>query len=262
MAASAPSPCVNWDTRNLQEEWRKFKQNADLMFTGPLSKATEANGLAEKTVQSVKTILEKAERGRCNAFLSILEFRNTPVDDLASPAELLMGRSLRSVFPTSRNHLQPKHVDPGTVMARRRKCQINQKKYYDRSSRSLPPLSPGDHVYVQLSRGDSWKPAVITAIGKTPRTYHIKTQQGGVFLRNRRFLMKLSSPASSLPSQVQGSSEPFSENPVDHSESQLNESFEQGPVDRAQSGEYVSKHGRCVPCPQRLSYGEGFEQFS
>ena len=52
----------------------------------------QLNGLAEKTVQTIKNILSKAKSdGQC-AILSILEYRSTPIDGLASPAQLLMGR--------------------------------------------------------------------------------------------------------------------------------------------------------------------------
>ncbi|KAK7096845.1 hypothetical protein V1264_003892 [Littorina saxatilis] len=41
MASSMQNPNINWDSRNLQEEWRKFKQHAELMFAGPLHKSAE-----------------------------------------------------------------------------------------------------------------------------------------------------------------------------------------------------------------------------
>jgi hypothetical protein len=46
MASSLQNPCINWDSRNLQEEWRKFKQHADLMFAGPQNKNSEAEKCA------------------------------------------------------------------------------------------------------------------------------------------------------------------------------------------------------------------------
>ena len=35
-------PRINWDSSVLTEEWRKFKQHAQLMFSGPLKKKTES----------------------------------------------------------------------------------------------------------------------------------------------------------------------------------------------------------------------------
>ncbi|KAI8511852.1 hypothetical protein Bbelb_109520 [Branchiostoma belcheri] len=42
MKYAGKSPQINWDSANLDEEWKRFKQHAELMFTGPLSKKNEA----------------------------------------------------------------------------------------------------------------------------------------------------------------------------------------------------------------------------
>ena len=36
-----PAPSMNWDSPNLPEAWRRFKQHAELMFSGPLRGKTE-----------------------------------------------------------------------------------------------------------------------------------------------------------------------------------------------------------------------------
>ena len=59
----------------------------------------KSNGLAEKYVQVVKQIFEKARLDRQDPLLEILEYRSTPLDIGYSPAELLQGRLLRSVMP-------------------------------------------------------------------------------------------------------------------------------------------------------------------
>ena len=50
----------------------------------------QANGLAEKFVQTVKRLLNKAKADHQDPYLSILEYRNTPIDNIGSPAQLLM----------------------------------------------------------------------------------------------------------------------------------------------------------------------------
>ena len=70
-----------------------------------------SNGLAEKTVQIVKYILEKAEEDSKDPYLAMLEVRNTPVDYYKSPAELAFGRQLQSILPVSPNSLIVKSVD-------------------------------------------------------------------------------------------------------------------------------------------------------
>ena len=38
---AAPAPVMDWDAQNLNEAWKKFKQHAELVFTGPLNGKTE-----------------------------------------------------------------------------------------------------------------------------------------------------------------------------------------------------------------------------
>ena len=56
----------------------------------------QSNGLAEKTVQTVKHMMNKSEEPQ----LAFLEYRNTPVDQNESPAQLLMSHRLRSLGET------------------------------------------------------------------------------------------------------------------------------------------------------------------
>ena len=69
------------------------------------------NGLAERMVQSVKNLLSKALNSQQDPYLAILENRNTPVDGFASPAQLLMSRSLRSMIPTFPQCFESKVID-------------------------------------------------------------------------------------------------------------------------------------------------------
>ena len=55
----------------------------------------KSNGLAEKTVQTVKKLSSKALSSHQDPCLAILENRNTPMDGFATPAQLLMSRNLR-----------------------------------------------------------------------------------------------------------------------------------------------------------------------
>ena len=150
----------------------------------------QSNGLAEKTVQTAKRMLSKCAADGTNFLLALLQYRTTPVDGLASPAELLMGRKLRSTLPSTQSQLQPKTILPETVIQRRKECLSSQKRYYDRGARPLPSHPVGEHVGVQLQKGDNWKPAKVIATGNTPRALVVETKDGGRYLRNRRFIRK------------------------------------------------------------------------
>ena len=71
----------------------------------------QSNGLAECTVQTVKNLLQKAKVSGEDRYLSLLSYRNTPVSDAGSPAQLLMNRRLRTDLPTTSKQLVPKILD-------------------------------------------------------------------------------------------------------------------------------------------------------
>lgn len=75
----------------------------------------QANGLVERAVQTVKSLLTKAKQDHRYPYLGLLEYRNTPIDDIGSPAQLLMSRRLRSIIPTTDAQLQPEVLDPHKV---------------------------------------------------------------------------------------------------------------------------------------------------
>ena len=154
----------------------------------------QANGLVEKEVQTVKNLLTKAKQDRRDPYLGLLEYRNTPIDDIGSPAQLLMSRRLRSIIPTTNAQLQPKVLNPHKVMEKLRLKQEKQKHYFDQHAKHLPTLEKGDRIRVQM--GSHWKPGVVTEHAETPRSYRIRTDEGREYRRNRRALIK--SPESGL----------------------------------------------------------------
>ena len=54
----------------------------------------------ERTIQTLKRILKKADYENKDPYLSLFEFRNTPVSGLPySPAQIIMSKRLRSKLP-------------------------------------------------------------------------------------------------------------------------------------------------------------------
>ena len=105
-----------------------------------------SNGLAEKTVQTVKDLLEKAKEDNKDPYLAMLEVRNTPVDNYKSPAELAFGRQLRSILPVSPNNLIVKSVDNDEFKQRRSDLKGKQKEYYDQHTKELKNLHNGENM--------------------------------------------------------------------------------------------------------------------
>ena len=68
----------------------------------------------------------------------------------------------------------------------------NQKKYYDKGARNLPPLKLADNVLLQDPVTREWdRTDVIVSIGKY-RDYDVKLSSGRLLWRNRKFLHKIS----------------------------------------------------------------------
>lgn len=58
--------------------------NFDHITSGPLH--PQSNRLAERTVQTSKALMDKAHAQQADPYLSRLENRNTPIEELKSPA--------------------------------------------------------------------------------------------------------------------------------------------------------------------------------
>ena len=147
-------------------------------------------------METAKRMLEKAKRDHKDPYLALLEQRNTPVANHKSPAQLSMGRRLRSILPCTTSHLIPETACYRETQARFLKKQAEQKANYDKSAVPLQPLKTGETVCVKQE--GEWRPAKVIEIADTPRSYLFKTLEGAVYRRNRRHLHKDASQDQSI----------------------------------------------------------------
>ena len=114
----------------------------------------QSNGFAESQVKILKNILKKAKHSKVDVNLAILEWRNTPVKGLGSPAQLSQGRRLRSTLPSTVNQLRPHPVTVNLSDALESKGE-RAKHFYDKSAlpHDLPQLQPGENVRMRTSSG-------------------------------------------------------------------------------------------------------------
>ena len=89
-------------------------------------------------------------------YLGLLEYRNTPIDDVASPAQLLMSRQVRSIVPTTEAQLQPNVLDPHKIREKLKLKQQKEKYYFDQHTRHLPAFMKRDQVKVRMV--NQWEP--------------------------------------------------------------------------------------------------------
>ncbi|XP_037270275.2 uncharacterized protein LOC119161872 [Rhipicephalus microplus] len=149
----------------------------------------QSNGEAERMVRTIKELFLKAT----DPFLALLAYRNTPGVSGYSPAQLLMGRSLRTRVPATAQSLLPdwpqvKEFNDGDAAQRRRQ----QRDYNNRhAAHALRALDDGEEVWVR----DTWARATVLSPAQRPRSYIIQTPSG-ILVRNRRHLVPCSSPQS------------------------------------------------------------------
>ncbi|XP_037557201.1 uncharacterized protein LOC119433983 [Dermacentor silvarum] len=118
--------------------------------------------------------------------MALLEWRNTPRDAvLKSPVQRLMGRQTRTLLPVPASHLVPEIVPNRAVHNRLQEIRQRQRMYYNRHSRNLPPLSPGQRVTAYDTHEKTWAPAVFLRPAETPRSVVVKTEEGQETRRTR-----------------------------------------------------------------------------
>ena len=226
-------------------EFSKFGQEWGFTHVTSSPKYPQSNGEAERTVQTIKNLLTKAE----DPHEALLAYRATPLENGFSPAELCMGRRLRSTLPTIPSKLIPQWPELAKLRETEEKIKSKQVVQYNQrhAAKELSDLLPGDRVYVPDRREN----AVVVGKSPEPRSYLIETDSNAAVRRNRRQLTPNPKdtavppgdvpqiPAMNPPGQIPGKAEKARE-PVQKPNSEI-------PIPSTRSGR------RVVP-PKRLGF--------
>jgi len=147
----------------------------------------QSNGMSERTVQTVKDLLQKCKETGQDPHLAMLCLRSTPLScDLPSPAEMLNGRVYQTNLPAVS---KPSSSANGDINVRLQLRQDKQKVQYDKAARQpLQPLFPEDRVRLLNPASRTWEPGVVRDVAATPRSYLVTADRGGTLRRNRRQL--------------------------------------------------------------------------
>ena len=188
-----PDVCVSDNVPQFTaHEYKKFSKQwkFELITTSP--RYPKGNGKVENAVGAAKRLMKKAKKNSSDAYLALLDYRNTPTQGLdASPAQRLMSRRTKTLLATTKSLLVPE-----VTMRQHQKLLANkqrQAKYYNNAAHDLPALIPGDVVRVNLSpdslkQEDLQKAQVKAKVGV--RSYEVETEDGKRFRRNRVHLKK------------------------------------------------------------------------
>ena len=141
----------------------------------------QANGAAERAVQTMKAMLKKSQ----DPFLALLSYRSTSVINGYSPAQLLMGRQLRSTVPNTITSLQPHTPDVSVLQQRDHNIKERQAADYNKRHRAREgrKWQVKDQVWIP----DLQSAAVITNVLPF-RSYQLRTAAGYTVRRNGRSL--------------------------------------------------------------------------
>ena len=233
------------------EQFQKFSKNWPFTHVTSSPNHQSSNGLSEIYVNHAKRILRKAKDANRDPYLPLLKYRNTPLECGYSPAQLLMGRRLRSVVPTTNRQLSPETVDVKKAQENMQKQKDKSKVYHDQKARPLPSLKIGDRVMFQKKPGDNWERAKVLRKYNN-RSFKIQTSDGAPYRRNRVFINKSNSDHNLNPSVQQNHKE--------------DKSFQVQPVKDSVSTNakqnYITRSGREVKPLRSLSKNEWVMQTS
>ncbi|UYV77576.1 K02A2.6-like [Cordylochernes scorpioides] len=189
-----------------------------------------SNGLAERNIQTIKILLNKCKDQGSDAYLALLTYRNTPKNDLPSPAQLCLSRSLRCLIPRITPLYGPCKTNHRHIENAKKRRQNSMKRYYDRSSKIYPKVSVGEEAWCQLSPKQAWTPVKITAHGNSPQSFKVETPSGREFLRNQQFLRPKNGPSGKGESPSLGTSFSGESSPVAADSSSWQRTTEEEPV--------------------------------
>ena len=141
----------------------------------------------------MKSLLKKSSPSghiNSNAFQrGLIEWRNTSSSDGQAPAQILLGRQLRSDIPALDSAFTPPWK-PSTSkrIETRQEEGRDAKRRYDTTTRQLKPIPVNSSVGVQNHLTKLWDlRGHVVAVSRN-RDYRVKMSSGRKLWRNRRFI--------------------------------------------------------------------------
>ena len=182
------------------KEYKEFAEKWEFQHITSSPHHPEANGKAERTVQTIKSLMKKAFRNEEDPYLALMNFRACPgPEGTLAPATMLMNRNLRTRLPRMKKEIL--HQEKSVL-----EKQQKQKYYYDVKTKPLRPLAEGSTVRIQKENGwDSLAQVIKQA--DMPRSYIIQDETGRKLRRNKRDLLHTNENFSKEISQYSGDEE-------------------------------------------------------
>ncbi|TWW58996.1 Retrovirus-related Pol polyprotein from transposon 17.6 [Takifugu flavidus] len=159
-------------------EFADFAREYEFQHVTSSPRYPQGNAEAERAVGTVKSLLRKGE----DPHKALMAYRATPLAQGASPAQLLMGRNIRTPLPVSQENLDPRWPDLQAFREKNQEMKEKQASCFNKRHRAQQrqELRPGQRVWVKNTE----QPGVITGPAQTPRSYNIELASGSL-RRNR-----------------------------------------------------------------------------
>jgi transposase InsO family protein len=117
-------------------EFRQFSKSYGFTHHTSSPKHPQGNDEAERAVKTIKCLLKKESEPQ----LALLSYRATPLRNSYSPAELLMGRKLRTTVPIIPKLLHPTSLNYSKLAEKEKYLRKKQKATFDGCHRAREPL--------------------------------------------------------------------------------------------------------------------------
>ena len=178
-----PTTLISDGAPNLvSNEFDKFCKDFSIDHITSSAYFPQSNGMAERAVQTVKNLILKACESNSDISKSLHAYRSSPLACGLSPAQLFFGRRIRGSLPIATNMLE---TSSKNFLRNFEKERETYKKYFDKGTKSLKPLSVNDRVRLYDTVSKTWNETGVINNYDGPRSYIIKTDSGSTFKRNR-----------------------------------------------------------------------------
>jgi hypothetical protein len=239
-------------------EFRRFAERFEFRHVTSSPRYAPSNGKAESAVKIAKRLMIKANETNTDPFLALLEWRNTPSEQLGlSPAQMMLGRRTR--LPTVGKLLDTQTSNAASKNLQQAKAR--QAFCYNRGAKERPPLSKGDTVRVKYDDRPEWRKAEV--VGVLPhRSYEVRFEDGTVRRRTSKHVRFSPEPPIALDDGIYDSHLQPSANlpptrvPTDSARQQSCGAAAQRPPAQLPpllSSSITTRYGRVIKRPARFS---------
>ena len=173
-----------------------FARNWDFIHNSSSPHYPKSNGLAERTVQTVKRLMKKAFISNEDPYLALLNLNSTPKKNGLSPMQLMFNRTVRTTLPSISVFSNCKDLP-----------LLDDRK--EVKGREIKEIKPGTTVRIlSEDKQMKWnKKGLVVAKLNQPRSYNVLNQSGNTIRRNRVHLIPTEEKFSIEKSDNWGSEE-------------------------------------------------------